>query len=89
MFYANGTFDYLFAYPSNTCSAGCDIIRIETGIDTCRIISSIAATNADENFGTLARAHYNQEYHLIDGRTSKKNQALKTPFKTYCSVHQI
>ncbi len=84
MFYANDTFAYLFAYPSSTGRAGCDIIRIETGIDTCRFISSITATNADENFGTLARALYNQEYLLIGGRTSKKNQALKTAFKTYC-----
>ena len=84
MFYANDQFAYLFAIPSKTGKSGFDIIRIESGRDSIKFVSSITTKNNDEEFGTQINAMYDDGLLVFGGYTKKVGFGTRTAAKFYC-----
>lgn len=85
MIYANNDFAYLIGYPSVRGTQGVDILRLESGADTIRYISSIHSPKPGATFGSQINALYEDGYLVMGGFTRQTGQPEKTSTKFYCS----
>lgn len=87
MMYANDNFAYLCAFPPISGKYGCDIIRIEHGVDTVRYITSFTSAVEGEAYAKNSYALtqlFDDGYLITGGYSTKEGQGTKSAYKIYC-----